>query len=82
MKESEAISDQVDIRMQALRHCIGKLNDRDYELVQIRYEKERDVKEIAAGQGRSMQSVYKRLARIHDALLRCVRSTLNGGELA
>jgi RNA polymerase sigma-70 factor (ECF subfamily) len=82
MEKSESFYEQVDVRMQALRQCIGKLNDRDYELVQMRYEKEQDVKEIAERLERSMQSVYKRLARIHDALLHCVRRTLGMEELA
>lgn len=82
MEKSEPYSDQVDTRMQALCQCIGKLNGRDYELLQSRYKNERDVKEIAASLGRSMQSVYKRLARIHDALLHCVRQTMDREELA
>ena len=72
MEKSESFYEQVDARMQALRHCIGKLNSRDYELVQMRYKR----------LGRSMQSVYKRLARIHDALLHCVRRTLGMEEPA
>jgi RNA polymerase sigma-70 factor (ECF subfamily) len=82
MEKSESFSQQVDARMQALRYCIGKLNSRDYELVKMRYEKEQDVKDIAVGLGRSMQSVYKRLARIHDVLLHCVRRALGWEELA
>jgi RNA polymerase sigma-70 factor (ECF subfamily) len=82
MEKSESFSEQVDARMQALRYCIGKLNSRDYELVKMRYEKEQDVKDIAVGLGRSMQSIYKRLARIHDVLLQCVRRTLGWEELA
>ena len=81
MEKSESFTDQVDVRMQALRDCIGKLNHRDYELVQMRYEKERDVKEIAVDLDRSMQGIYKRLTRIHNTLLHCVRRTLAREEL-
>ncbi len=82
MEKSEFYSDQIDTRMQALRKCIGKLNGRDYELLQMRYEKERDVKDIATSHGRSIQSVYKRLARIHNALLHCVRGSVGREEMA
>ena len=62
--------------MQALRECIRKLNQRDYELIRMRYEEEIAVKTIAERVGRSIQSVYKRIAHIHDALVRCIRKTI------
>ncbi len=75
-KESEYFVEQIDSRMQALRECIRKLNQRDYELIRMRYEEEITVKTIAERVGRSIQSVYKRIAHIHDALVRCIRKTI------
>jgi RNA polymerase sigma-70 factor (ECF subfamily) len=81
-EESEPFVEQSDSRTQALRECIGKLDRRDYELICLRYRDEVSVKSIAEQMGRSIQSIYKRIARIHDALLRCVRRALSPEELA
>jgi RNA polymerase sigma-70 factor (ECF subfamily) len=68
--------------VQALRRCIDKLDRRDYELICLRYRDEVSVKSIAERMGRSIQSVYKRITRIHDALLRCVRKAISREEFA
>ena len=65
-----------------LQTCVHKLNERDAELIRLRYEEETAVKTIADQYGRSLQSVYKRIARIHAMVLRCVRQTLQREEYA
>jgi len=80
--ESNPFVEQTDSRTQALRKCIDKLERRDYELICMRYRDEASVKTIAEQMGRSIQSIYKRIARIHDALLRCVRKTIGLEEFA
>jgi len=81
-RTSESLVRHLDARMEVLRDCIRKLDPRDYMLVQMRYDHELDVETIAERLGRSVQSVYKRLARIHDVLLHCVRRNLQREELA
>jgi RNA polymerase sigma-70 factor (ECF subfamily) len=81
-KDSDYFIEQIDSRMQALRGCIRKLNQRDFELIRMRYEDEITVKTIAERLGRSVQSVYKRMAHIHDVLVQCVRRTISREELA
>jgi RNA polymerase sigma-70 factor (ECF subfamily) len=76
-RESDPFVEQIDARVQALRTCIGKLPPSDHELICMRYRDETNIKSIAEQMGRSVQSIYKRIARIHDALLRCVRRTVN-----
>ena len=80
--ESDRFIEQTDARMQALRHCIGKLDPKDYELIRLRYRDEVTIQSIARQMGRSVQAIYKRIVRIHDALLRCVRKALSEEELA
>jgi RNA polymerase sigma-70 factor (ECF subfamily) len=72
----------IERRMQALRKCVRKLNKRDYELLQMRYENELAIKTIAERLDRSVQSIYKRMAHINDSLIRCIRRTVNMEELA
>lgn len=81
-QESQRFVAQVDTRMQALRHCIEKLDPKDYELIRLRYRDEATIQSIAGQMGRSVQGIYKRLVRIHDGLLRCVRKALHEEELA
>ena len=76
-RECEPFVGQIDSRMQALRRCVQRLNSRDHELIRLRYESEIAISAIAERAGRSVQSVYKRMARIHDALLQCVRNTIS-----
>ncbi len=81
-RESDPFVDQLESRMQALRGCVRRLNPRDYDLIRLRYEDEIAIRAIAERAGRSVQSVYKRIARIHEALLQCVRRALSKEELA
>jgi RNA polymerase sigma-70 factor (ECF subfamily) len=80
--ESQRFLEQTDARMQALRHCLDKLAPKDYELIRLRYRDEVAIKSIAELMGRSVQSIYKRIVRIHDGLLRCVRRALSEEEYA
>jgi RNA polymerase sigma-70 factor, ECF subfamily len=61
---------------EALRHCLGKLKERDLDLVQRRYGMEEGVEEIAAAVGGTLQAVYKALARLQARLLGCVQARL------
>ncbi len=81
-RESGQFVEQIDSRIQALRVCIGKLAQSDHELICMRYRDEASIKSIAEQMGRSIQSVYKRMTRIHDALLRCVRRAVSREEFA
>jgi len=81
-EESDPFVRQIDSRIQALRGCVRKLSRQDHELIQMRYEDEIAIKAIAERLGRSVQGVYKRIAHIHDALLRCIRRAISREGLA
>ena len=72
----------VDKRIEALQSCIRKLDPKDYDLIRMRHEDEMDVQTIAEGFNRSVQSVYKRFSRIYQALMECIRRTLDQEKLA
>ena len=80
--KSDNFIQHIERRMQALRKCVRKLSNKDYELIQMRYEHELSIKTIAERLGRSVLSIYKRMARINDSLIRCIRRTLSMEELA
>lgn len=64
-------------RREALTQCLGKLRERDRELLLEAYgDAEPGVTTIADRMGRSSQSVHNSLRRIRQSLYECVRRTL------
>tara|TARA_R110002049_G_scaffold182485_2_gene350298 strand:+ start:25740 stop:26285 length:546 start_codon:yes stop_codon:yes gene_type:complete len=70
------VSAQSDARLGALQSCLAQLRDQDRELVRLRYFAESSTKQTAEQLGRSVDSIYKSLNRVHDALLWCIRRSL------
>jgi RNA polymerase sigma-70 factor (ECF subfamily) len=84
----EALADQIapanlgsDDRRDALEGCLKKLNDKDRELIRLRYQPDATVQEVADRVGRSLKAVYRSLSRIHSQLLLCIRKSLAEGGL-
>lgn len=75
-ESADRLANQSDARIATLYECISKLRDKDRELIHLRYFSENSTKKAAERLGRSVESVYKSMSRIHDALLQCVRRSL------
>ena len=67
---------QLDERREALAECIDKLSPRDRELLTCRYAEGATTQSTAAHVGRSVDAVYKALAKIRQALFECVTRAL------
>jgi RNA polymerase sigma-70 factor, ECF subfamily len=67
---------QLDERRDALADCIDKLNARDRELLTRRLAAGATTQSAAADLSRSVDAVYKALARIRRALFDCVEGAL------
>ena len=80
--QAAALSEQSSSRQQALEDCLSRLTAADRDLLQERYYVQRPPKQIAALQSRSVDSVYRALSRIHNALLNCVQSNLAKEEMS
>lgn len=76
--EAENSLDQVDPRLEALKSCLRKLNTDDRTLLRHRYEESLTIKRIAEQAQRSVQGLYKVMARIHSRLVECVNRRLVG----
>jgi RNA polymerase sigma-70 factor, ECF subfamily len=70
-------SDELDGQHQMLADCYAKLSPTDRELIDCRYEPEATVKTVSQRVGRSVDAVYKALARIHRSLFDCVRQAID-----
>ena len=66
------MSDQVTEQSRALTHCLKKLGETDQRFIVMRYEEGLPINKIAEKAGRSPQSMYKTMARIHNMLERCI----------
>lgn len=75
-KDSGELFQMMDSRLDALKLCVKKLCTSDLELVQMRYEQDVVVQKIAERFGRSVQAIYKKLAKIHCMLAKCIQKTL------
>jgi RNA polymerase sigma-70 factor (ECF subfamily) len=65
-----------DERHAMLGQCIGKLGRRDRELLAARYREGATARSAAEGLGRTLDAVYKALARIRGLLHNCVERSL------
>lgn len=61
---------------EALEHCLEKLPQVQRELVLTAYTKGTRMDDLAAQRGETAMAIYKKLHRIRQALLECVRRTL------
>jgi RNA polymerase sigma-70 factor (ECF subfamily) len=64
--------DMLDLRRQALRECIKKLDSRQRQFIDARYRAGSSVERVAREFGRPAYTVYRILARIRDKLFDCI----------
>ena len=67
-------------RIEYLRRCIGKLQPDDQRLLKARYELTYRAQKLAVQLDRSVQYVYKHLARIHHTVHLCVKRAFSEVE--
>jgi RNA polymerase sigma-70 factor (ECF subfamily) len=74
-EEIVVMTDGLDFRSAALNACLEKLPPADRDILERRYRDD-DIETIAADVGRSPQTVYRTLARIHATLFECINRTI------
>ncbi len=77
-KQTETACTQMDERITALKRCMSRLNPNDRRYLRLRYEDNMTIKQIARQVGRPVHGMYKKMARIHEILLRCIEGRLTG----
>jgi len=75
-EEVAARADLLERRRLALTRCLGKLRERDRELIQHRYAPGQTSQSVADLLGRPLNSIYQSLGRIRKALFECVNREL------
>ena len=72
--------DDLDARQQALTDCLAGLSEKDRKLIQSRYQPQASVASVAVEVSRSVDAIYKAMARIRRALHDCIRRKLAAEE--
>ena len=67
---------EVEGRLEALEHCINKLNSEDKKLINHYYEQGMKITQIKEVMGRSVHVLYRAMSRIHDSLFCCINRTM------
>ena len=80
--DAENMLGRLDERLETLQQCLSKLSEKDRKLIGMRYEQDLTAKVISERVGQSIHRVYRNIVRIHDMLLRCVRSTLSAKDMS
>jgi RNA polymerase sigma-70 factor (ECF subfamily) len=75
-REAEDSLDLLESRRRALEDCLGKLSEKDRQLVLRRYQDQGTTRGVAEAFGRSVQGTRRALHRIRMALLACIERTL------
>jgi len=75
-QQSETISDETELRQQALAKCLEQLRAKDRELIQLRYAADSNGDQVAHKLGRPANSVYQSLGRIRRTLMDCIQHRL------
>ena len=73
--------DKEDEQLDALRHCMKKLNGKDYNLIKSRFEHKKTARELSQQIGVAMNTIYRNESRVLALLQNCVYKTLGIKEL-
>lgn len=74
--ECEVGVEELDARMEALRKCLGRLQDKERELVEHRYFHPSNLDAFAAKRGQTPETLRVTLFRIRAALKKCITGEL------
>lgn len=59
-----------------LYQCLNKLPVNDRKLLRLKYEEDLKTKEISTRTGKTIHSIYKHIAKLHEVLLFCIKRSL------
>ena len=67
-------------RLEALRGCLKKLNDKDQNLIRFRFEQRITARELSKQIGVAMNTIYRNELRIMRTLQHCINRTIGTAE--
>ena len=79
-RERATMGDELALRRSALEACLGRLDDRQRELIDQRYGSEQTIRQLAERTGRPVKTLYKTLERVRASLMVCIKQRLAEAE--
>jgi RNA polymerase sigma-70 factor (ECF subfamily) len=76
VKANDEISDEIDLRREALHQCMGKVPEKSRHLLDLRYKSDLTPMEIAARANLGESAVRMALLRLRNALRDCIERRL------
>jgi RNA polymerase sigma-70 factor (ECF subfamily) len=73
-------SDHLQLRVEALEHCMEQLGSDDKKLLELAYRGDLAVDEVARQMERTVAATYQALSRVRKALKNCVERSIRSGE--
>jgi RNA polymerase sigma-70 factor (ECF subfamily) len=67
---------QLEVRKQALQHCLTGLSASSREMVRLRYFEQQSYTQVSSALGRNVGALYVAFNRIHRALAHCIGKAL------
>ena len=80
-ERGEKTPEELEQRLRSLDKCLGKLQDKERQLIEHRYFSGATLESFSAACGRPVDSLRVSLFRIRDALRQCINKELTRGEL-
>ncbi len=74
---SNSITDQQQMRVEALQGCLKKLPESDQQFIKMKYEIGLPIKDISDAFKMSKRNIFRLAAKIHRSLLKCIQHSLN-----
>ena len=76
VSKNDESQDNTEERLDALKNCIDKLGQEARELIELRYQSQIPVKDMAECMGKSATALSMKLMRIREQLRVCVERSL------
>jgi RNA polymerase sigma-70 factor (ECF subfamily) len=80
-KEFQAPESSHPERLDALRNCVKKLNQKDQHFIYLRFAKQMTARMLSSQIGVAMNTIYRNESRILKILLNCVKQSLGICEI-
>lgn len=80
-ERGEKTPEELEQRLRSLNKCLGKLQDKERQLIEHRYFSGATLESFSAACGRPVESLRVSLFRIRTALKKCINKELTRGEL-
>lgn len=82
IEHQEVLCEEENAYSEALEECIKHLKEKSRKIISLRYVDNMKIVDIALKMGKTLNSTYQTVSRIHQSLLKCVVQKLGREEMS